>query len=45
MGAAGFESRSANSPWAGRRVTGRVRMTMAGGAVAYRERTFAVAGV
>ncbi|MGI8439159.1 MAG: dihydroorotase [Thermoleophilaceae bacterium] len=45
VGAAGFESRSANSPWSGRRLTGRVRMTMAGGAVAYRERTFAVAAV
>jgi len=45
VGAAGFESRSANSPWSGRRLTGRVRMTMADGAVAYRERTFAVAGV
>ena len=42
VGEAGYESRSANSCFAGRRLTGRVRMTIAGGSIAYRERTFAV---
>jgi dihydroorotase len=45
VGEAGYESRSANCAFAGRRVTGRVRMTIAGGAVAYRERTFALGAV
>ena len=45
VGDAGYESRSANCAFAGRRVTGRVRMTIAGGAVAYRERTFALGAV
>ncbi len=45
VGEAGYESRSANSPFAGRRLAGRVRMTVAAGAVAYRERSFAIAGV
>ena len=45
VGESGYESRSANSPYAGRRLTGRVRMTVAGGAVAYRERTFAIEAV
>ena len=39
VGEAGYESRSANCAFAGRRLTGRVRMTVADGAVAYRERT------
>ena len=43
VGEAGYESRSANCAFAGRRLTGRVRMTVAAGAVAYRERAFAVA--
>ena len=38
VGEAGYESRSANCAFAGRRLTGRVRMTVAAGAVAYRER-------
>jgi dihydroorotase len=45
VGEAGYESRSTNCAFAGRRVTGRVRMTIAGGAVAYRERTFALGAV
>ena len=42
VGEAGYESRSANSCFAARRLKGRVRMTIAGGSVAYRERTFAL---
>ena len=45
VGEAGYESRSANSAFAGRRLVGRVRMTIAAGAVAYRERSFAIASV
>jgi dihydroorotase len=45
VGEAGYESRSANCAFAGRRLTGRVRMTLAAGAVAYRERTFALGAV
>jgi dihydroorotase len=45
VGEAGYESRSANCAFAGRRLTGRVRMTVAGGAVAYRERSFALGAV
>ncbi len=45
VGEAGYESRSANCAFAGRRLTGRVRMTIADGAVAYRERTFALGAV
>jgi dihydroorotase len=45
VGEAGYESRSSNSCFAGRRLTGRVRMTVAGGAVAYRERSFAIGAV
>ena len=41
-GEAGYESRSANCAFAGQRLTGRVRMTVAAGAVAYRERSFAI---
>ena len=45
VGEAGYESRSANCAFAGKRMTGRVRMTVADGAVAYRERTFALGAV
>ena len=45
VGDSGYESRSANCAFAGRRLTGRVRMTIAGGAVAYRERSFALGAV
>jgi dihydroorotase len=45
VGEAGYESRSSNCAFAGRRLTGRVRITMAAGAVAYRERTFALGAV
>ena len=45
VGEAGYESRSANCAFAGRRMTGRVRMTVAGGAVAFRERSFAIGAV
>jgi dihydroorotase len=38
----GWESRSQNCCFAGRRLTGRVLMTVAAGAVAYRERAFSV---
>ncbi|MEA2428404.1 MAG: dihydroorotase [Thermoleophilaceae bacterium] len=45
VGEAGYESRSANNAFAGQRLTGRVRLTMAAGAVAYRERSFAIGAV
>jgi dihydroorotase len=45
VGESGYESRSANSPWTGETVTSRVRMTVAGGRVAYRERSFAIGAV
>jgi dihydroorotase len=45
VGEAGYESRSANCAFAGRRMTGRVRMTIAAGVVAYRERSFAIGAV
>jgi dihydroorotase len=45
VGDAGYESRSANNAFAGERLTGRVRMTVAAGAVAYRERSFAIGAV
>jgi dihydroorotase len=41
-GADGWESRSANSCFAGRKMCGRVLMTVAAGQVAYRQRSFAV---
>jgi dihydroorotase len=41
-GAEGWESRSENSCFAGRRLRGRVLMTIAGGRVAYRQRSFAM---
>jgi dihydroorotase len=39
VGESGYESRSENSCFAGRRLTGRVLLTVAAGAVAYRERS------
>jgi dihydroorotase len=45
VGEAGYESRSANNAFAGQRLTGRVRMTVAAGAVAYHERSFAIGAV
>jgi dihydroorotase len=45
VGESGYESRSANCAFAGLRLTGRVRMTVAGGQVAYRERSFAIGAV
>ena len=42
IGDAGYESRSANCCFAGREVSGRVLLTVAGGAIAYRERAFAL---
>jgi dihydroorotase len=41
-GAEGWESRSANSSFADRRLRGRVLITVAGGRVAYRQRSFAM---
>ena len=45
VGEAGYESRSVNCAFAGRRLTSRVRMTVADGGVAYRERSFALGAV
>jgi dihydroorotase len=45
VGESGYESRSANCAFAGRRLTGRVRMTIAAGLVAFRERSFAIGAV
>jgi dihydroorotase len=45
VGEPGYESRSSNCAFDGRRVTGRVRMTIAAGSVAYRERSFALGAV
>jgi dihydroorotase len=42
VGEDGYESRSTNSWCAGRALKGRVQMTLAGGAVAYRQRSFAL---
>jgi dihydroorotase len=42
VGEEGYESRSANSWCAGRELTGRVLMTLAGGQVAYRLRSFSL---
>ena len=42
VGEAGYESRSDNSCFAGRRLRGRVLMTVAGGGVAWRERGFSI---
>jgi len=42
VGESGYESRSDNCCFAGRRLHGRVLLTVAAGAVAYRERSFAL---
>ena len=42
VGEEGYESRSENSWCAGRKLTGRVLMTVAGGQVAYRLRSFSL---
>ena len=42
VGEEGYESRSHNSCFAGRDVTGRVQMTVADGRVAFRQRSFAM---
>jgi len=42
VGADGYESRSHNSCFVGRTLTGRVQMTVAGGRVAFRQRSFAM---
>jgi dihydroorotase len=42
VGEDGYESRSHNSCFAGRKVTGRVLITIAAGRVAYRQRAFAI---
>ena len=42
VGEDGYESRSANCCFAGRELRGRVLLTIAAGAIAYRERAFAV---
>jgi dihydroorotase len=42
VGEEGYESRSSNSWCAGRELTGRVQMTIAGGQVAYRLRSFSL---
>jgi dihydroorotase len=42
IGEGGYESRSANCCFAGREVCGRTLLTLADGAVAYRERSFAL---
>jgi dihydroorotase len=42
VGEPGYESRSSNNAFAGQTLTGRVRMTVADGLVAYRERSFAI---
>ena len=44
VGEAGYESRSENCCFAGRRLHGRVLATVAAGAVAYRRRTLSVVG-
>jgi dihydroorotase len=44
VGESGYESRSANCCFAGRELTGRVLLTVAAGAVAYRQRQFSVVG-
>jgi dihydroorotase len=44
VGEDGYESRSENCCFAGRRLRGRVLLTVAAGAIAYRERAFAVVG-
>jgi dihydroorotase len=44
VGEDGYESRSENCCFAGRRLRGRVLLTVADGGVAYRERAFSVVG-
>ena len=44
VGEDGYESRSENCCFAGQKVRGRVLLTVAAGAIAYRERAFAVVG-
>ncbi len=44
-GEPGYESRSDNCAFGGMKMTGRVRMTVAEGRVAYRERSFAIGAV
>lgn len=45
VGESGYESRSSNCAFAGRRLRGRVRVTVAAGAVAFRERSFSIGAV
>ena len=45
VGEAGYESRSENCCFAGRRLRGRVLLTLSGGAVAYRERSLIAVAV
>ena len=45
VGEHGYESRSANSAFAGRRLRGKVLLTLAAGSVAWRERAFALVGL
>ena len=45
VGESGYESRSTNCAFGGRAMAGRVRMTIAAGTVAYRERSFAIGAV
>ncbi len=45
VGEDGYQSRSSNCAFGGRRVRGKVRLTIAGGQVAYRERSFAIGAV
>ena len=42
VGEEGYESRSHNTCFAGRTLTGRVLMTVAAGQVAFRQRSFAM---
>ena len=44
VGEAGYESRSENCCFAGRRLRGRVLLTVAGGSVAFRERALVAVG-
>jgi dihydroorotase len=42
VGEEGYESRASNTCFGGRELTGRVLMTVAGGRVAFRQRSFAM---
>ena len=44
VGEAGYESRAENCCFAGRRLRGRVLLTVAGGSIAYRERALVAVG-